>query len=53
MEALRPLDPRGGQPWGMMQSRLSVKEWQRAAKGTLIFTPEQAEQIKARVLRQS
>jgi hypothetical protein len=32
--------------WGIMQWKLSEKEWQRAAKGSLIFTREQAEQIR-------
>jgi len=34
-------------PWGIMQAKLSKEEWQRAAKGSLIFTPEQAEQIRS------
>jgi hypothetical protein len=32
--------------WGIMQWKLSEKEWQRAAKGSLIFTRKQAGQIR-------
>ncbi len=43
--------PTGGHSsWGIMRAKLRPEEWQRAAKGVLVFSPEESEQLRARVL---
>ncbi len=43
--------PRAGHsPTGLMRAQLTRKDWRRASKGELLFTPEQAEQLQAGVL---
>lgn len=37
--------PRGHSAQGIMRARLRKADWERAAKGTLLFTPQQSEQL--------
>ncbi len=39
--------PPGHTSRGIMRARLRKTDWERAAKGTLIFTPQQSEQLSA------
>ena len=41
--------PPGHTSWGIMRARLRQGDWERAVKGTLIFTSRQAEQLRAGV----
>ncbi len=48
--------PRGHSSRGIMRARLRKADWERAAKGTLLFTPQQSEQLstglRARIIHQ-
>ncbi len=39
--------PRGHSSQGIMRARLRKGDWERAAKGTLLFTRRQSEQLSA------
>ena len=39
--------PRGHSSRGIMRARLRKADWERAAKGTLLFTRRQSEQLSA------
>ena len=47
------LPPGSHSQHGIMRAKLSGEDWQRAAKGTLLFTPQQSETILAGVLVRS
>ncbi len=44
-EIAHMLLPPGHSSQGIMRARLRKADWERAAKGTLIFTPQQSEQL--------
>ena len=48
--------PRGHSSQGIMRARLRKTDWERAAKGTLLFTRQQSEQLstglRARIIHQ-
>ena len=45
--------PPGHSRTGIMRATLVLEDWRRAAKGFLLFTPEETKQLRTQVLRRS